>query len=390
MPALLSLTAEQRLAVECAAPWVRVQAGPGSGKTSVLAARIAHLIDCGVAPDQILALVFTRAACAELKSRLEDAGQLVDVQTFHSFAARRVVPAGSRVATESEAEALLRSLYEGGSKLGPRHRPSIRTIERELLEYEACLDVEHPSVIRVLQSRATAAHLVPTWDLLPHVVELDLPKVAHVLVDESQDCTLGEAMLAEKLAGESLFTVGDPRQAIMGFRLGSPKSWRSTLRQFETIELPQTFRFGPRIAEVANGIAAQFGGAPIVGGDVEDVVGFARSIDEALAIGGETAILCRTHRECELIAQAHPRCMHVRRDPLDIFGSDGDRFTEPLSRGRVPVSTIHGAKGREVDHVVLAVDIDAQCSEEWQRANYVAATRARRRLTLVEPVEVRG
>ncbi len=70
-----------------------VIAGAGSGKTRTLAARVAHLIDTGVAPDRILLLTFTRRAAAEMLRR---AGATMDRSapgrvwggTFHSIANR--------------------------------------------------------------------------------------------------------------------------------------------------------------------------------------------------------------------------------------------------------------------------------------------------------------
>ena len=69
-----------------------IVAGAGSGKTRVLTYRVAHLIENGVKPYQILALTFTNKAAKEMKHRIE---QLVGEQavnvwagTFHSIFAR--------------------------------------------------------------------------------------------------------------------------------------------------------------------------------------------------------------------------------------------------------------------------------------------------------------
>jgi DNA helicase-2/ATP-dependent DNA helicase PcrA len=71
---------------------VMVIAGPGSGKTRVLTYRIAHLINMGVRPGNILALTFTNKAANEMKARIEKvvgtAAHRVWAGTFHSLFAR--------------------------------------------------------------------------------------------------------------------------------------------------------------------------------------------------------------------------------------------------------------------------------------------------------------
>jgi len=83
----------QRQAVTTIDGPVMVIAGPGSGKTRVLTYRIAHLINQGVKPWNILALTFTNKAAREMKARIDntiDGGmaQSIWAGTFHSVFAR--------------------------------------------------------------------------------------------------------------------------------------------------------------------------------------------------------------------------------------------------------------------------------------------------------------
>lgn len=84
------LTPAQLEAVEHVDGPLLVLAGPGSGKTRVITARIAHLLSQGVRPYQILAITFTNKAAGEMKSRVEAIlpGQKLFISTFHSFGVR--------------------------------------------------------------------------------------------------------------------------------------------------------------------------------------------------------------------------------------------------------------------------------------------------------------
>jgi DNA helicase-2/ATP-dependent DNA helicase PcrA len=92
---LTRLTAEQRRVVQAPDGPIAVVAGPGSGKTTVLAARAAYLVAARRAcPATVLALTFTSAAARELRTRLRGVlgpdGLGVEATTFHAWV--RFVP----------------------------------------------------------------------------------------------------------------------------------------------------------------------------------------------------------------------------------------------------------------------------------------------------------
>ncbi len=85
------LNQAQKKAVDTTEGPVMVVAGPGTGKTQILALRIANILKKGLAPDDgILCLTFTRSGVKAMRERLAsyigDSARNVMVQTFHSFA----------------------------------------------------------------------------------------------------------------------------------------------------------------------------------------------------------------------------------------------------------------------------------------------------------------
>jgi DNA helicase-2/ATP-dependent DNA helicase PcrA len=92
---LAALDADQRRAVLAPEGPLLLVAGPGAGKTAVLAARIGYLVTVrGLDPRAVLALAFTTAAARELLARLAAAlgprGAAVEATTFHAWGLRVV------------------------------------------------------------------------------------------------------------------------------------------------------------------------------------------------------------------------------------------------------------------------------------------------------------
>lgn len=113
------LTPEQRLAVVTDEDATLVLAGAGSGKTSVIVAKAAHLIQRGIRePNEILLMAFGKDAAAEMASRIEQrTGETVDALTFHAlgYGILREVESGTpalapHASDDAQFRALLRDI----------------------------------------------------------------------------------------------------------------------------------------------------------------------------------------------------------------------------------------------------------------------------------------
>ncbi len=284
------LTPRQREAVGHRGGNLLLEAVPGSGKTRVIVARCAALLDDGSAAAEILVLTFSRRAVAELRTRLARAaanGPLPDIRTFHGFAAQLLAETGnagrSRHLLSEPAERTLfetaivstplRSLPSGVSA-SPLFRAAasahVDELRRSAPEALARLgERATPRIVDLLALAATRTRLrerlgVADYDdLVARAVKLaSTPgstlaqalrgRYKHVLVDEFQDTdSLGLALLGQ-LGGE-IFAVGDSAQAIYGFR-GAARDALARARTalgMTTLPLDESFRCPVAICDLA-------------------------------------------------------------------------------------------------------------------------------------------
>ncbi len=231
---------------------VLVQAGPGTGKTRTLTHRIAGLIqDGGVHPGKITAVTFTRKAAAEMRQRLEGLAPPQSVQgcwvgTFHQLGARILdmfadkagIETRDKVLDEDEALSLFRQAVRSANLgLAPAQVPSlfreVSLLKQNLVD---CLNQGGEPMVGqayvAYEEHLKSAGAFDLDDLLVRPVRLleDHPAMAgeisatiaeHLLVDEFQDVNKAQYQLVRLLAsprGQGLFVIGDPDQAIYGFR----------------------------------------------------------------------------------------------------------------------------------------------------------------------------
>jgi uncharacterized protein (TIGR00375 family) len=240
-----------------------VVAGPGAGKTRVLTHAIAHRIGTGLIPERCLVVTFTRRARDELRDRLTallgaDAAARVTVATFHGLGLLILREQGKllgldadlKVADEKTRQEVLRSLSAGGSPtaLGARIAASKRVRASTVASAVSALsgDAAEDSVFAErerfdpeldgLAARYDAAlrerGMVDVDELVTRPVELlsaDASLAAHyqerwtdVFVDEYQDVDEQQYLMLRQLAppGARICAIGDPDQAIYGFRGG--------------------------------------------------------------------------------------------------------------------------------------------------------------------------
>jgi len=261
---LQSLNAQQRAAVECTDRAVIIVAGPGTGKTHTLTVRIAYLIEASnVPPAQILAITFTNKAAAEMAHRLQGLlgkaiANRVTIRTFHAFGALVLREAGEAlgispafaICSEEDRRALLKPLLsEQSEKLLNQRLTEISSAKNALILPDAPALATHfpdePDLGELYgryQAALRANRLLDFDDLIlqtvqlferePAILQRYQARFPSISVDEYQDINLAQYRLLRLLTGPAtaLYAIGDPDQAIYGFR----GARRTYFLQFQT------------------------------------------------------------------------------------------------------------------------------------------------------------
>jgi DNA helicase-2/ATP-dependent DNA helicase PcrA len=251
---LAGLNEVQRQAVLCTDRPLLIVAGPGTGKTHTLTTRIAYLVQAlGVAPESILAITFTNKAAAEMAARLtallgaETVARLT-IKTFHAFGAmvlRQWAEAAGLdpdfvILTEAERrEWLRRSQPELNEEQVTLLLEQIGLAKNRLFAPEAesapeqepwANDPVFRAAYRRYQAELRRHQAVDFDDLVflvvgllethPHVLAALHSRYRWIAVDEYQDINLAQYRLLRLLTanGANLCVIGDPNQAIYGFR----------------------------------------------------------------------------------------------------------------------------------------------------------------------------
>ncbi|RWA61067.1 ATP-dependent helicase [Mesorhizobium sp.] len=315
-PAYLDkLNAEQRLAVEhgdgqVAAPLL-VIAGAGSGKTSTLAHRVAHLIVKGADPRRILLMTFSRRAASEMAKRVEriagevlgrDASVIADALswagTFHGIGARLLRdyaleigldPAFTIHDREDSADLMNLARHELGFSKTESRFPTKGTC---LQIYSRAVNAQAPlgevlggmfpwcagwaeqlkDLFAAYVEAKQAQNVLDYDDLLLYWAQMAAePEIAahlggrfdHVLVDEYQDTNRLQASIltALKPDGAGLTVVGDDAQSIYSFRAAEVRNILDFPTQFARaaaiVTLERNYRSTETILAAANAVIGE-------------------------------------------------------------------------------------------------------------------------------------
>lgn len=294
-----SLNPSQKAAVLQTEGPVMIIAGAGSGKTRVLTYRIAHLIEKGVDPFNILSLTFTNKAAKEMRERIEgvvgsDARNLW-MGTFHSVFARILrsesekigYPQNFTIYDTDDSKSLIRTIvkenglddkvYKANVVLNRISAAKNRLVSAAEYNNNPIYKQDDDSfqrpeigrIYKLYQDRCFRAGAMDFDDLLfnTNVLFRDHLDVLnkyqnmfhYVMVDEFQDTNLSQYLITKKLAAknQNIAVVGDDAQSIYAFRGADIQNILNFEKDYEDLKvfkLEQNYRSSDVIVQAANAV----------------------------------------------------------------------------------------------------------------------------------------
>ncbi len=287
---------EQQRAIRHGDGPLLVLAGAGSGKTSVIARKIAYLVtECGIPAKHVVAVTFTNKAAREMKARVArllngSAARGLTVSTFHLLGLtilRREIKhlgfkSGFSIFDADDARSVLQELMLRESDFDADY---VNLVQQQISQWKnALLDPDQALSLAENQEQQTIAAvyahyrralkaynavdfddliLIPVMALRNNV-ELLLSwqqRIRYLLVDEYQDTNLAQYELVKLLTGshQRFTVVGDDDQSIYAWRGARPENLAQLQRDFadiDVIKLEQNYRSTARILRVANQLIA--------------------------------------------------------------------------------------------------------------------------------------
>lgn len=288
---LSKLNKEQYTAATAPAGHSLVIASAGTGKTSTIVARIAHLLNLGTSPDKILLLTFTNKAASEMIERLnrffdKKITQNITAGTFHAVSYMLLKKLGINITLKqpSELKTLLKSLIDrrkfhhlsdlkpyGGAYLYDVYSLYQNSaVNENFYEYFCARNEEqaiyaeiYEDVLKEFEEQKSQFGYADFNDLLIKMREAlkggaDV-KFDEILIDEYQDTNTLQGSLIDAFSTKSLFCVGDFDQSIYAFNGANIEiigSFKDRFKDARIYALNVNYRSSGQILALANKVIA--------------------------------------------------------------------------------------------------------------------------------------
>ena len=274
---------------------IRVEAGPGTGKTFGLVRRVQRILHhegLGVPSGEVLIVAFNRVIAKQLRQDIENclgtsnSDDMPNIQTVHALC-MQVLGSDLRILLPHEREAMIYDVIETHSKIHQKYKALSNRVharvDQALRDHEAkhIEDMELWQAVTQWLYRHEARLISELPNLLYDRIrggDFQEQSYQHVIVDEFQDLTPGEQELFLRLKKEegSFMALGDPRQSIYAFRGNDREGLRKIERLVDPpetavldISMTECRRCPETIVEAANQLMGLYESEPLIPGSGE-------------------------------------------------------------------------------------------------------------------------
>ena len=288
------LNPQQLAAVHAVDGAVLLLAVPGSGKTTVLVTRLGYMLCCcGISPDAILTMTYTKAATKEMQKRFvrlfgQDCPQVPEIRTINGVSSKiidfyaRTHGSGSAftvVENEGELAKIVSDLYRELSgefatqsvikelRKGIAYVKNMMLGKEDLGELDTGFDqfpelyAQYNLVLRQRRWMDYDDQMIYAKTILenyPDILAHFQDAFPYICVDEAQDTSKIQHAIIQLLARKTgnLFMVGDEDQSIYGFRAAYPDAlmqFEQTYPKARVLLMEENYRSTPEILHLANG-----------------------------------------------------------------------------------------------------------------------------------------
>lgn len=266
---VLNLSPEQTKAVMSTEPLILVQAGAGTGKSTLILGRIDYLVACGIAPEDIMVLSFTNAAADNIKEKNPNVHSMTIASMIHEIYSANF--SGHEL---SSLDTIVNSLdiyypqtigtQSNGQTVAEQFKKKcyamIKNDANNFTEMNNFIEDNYDEVMNILDTihqTSLELEIIICYQKIDSLVEPNTVSSKFLIMDEVQDNSIFEFVYTLKYIDkhkESLFIVGDCSQTLYEFRASNPRALNilESSKTFATFQLNVNYRSNQEILDFAN------------------------------------------------------------------------------------------------------------------------------------------
>lgn len=252
---------QQRNAITTDEPLTLVTAGAGTGKSTVILARIEHLVSRGVDPKDVTVLSFTNAAADNIKAKNPAVGSMTISSMIHD-----IYHLNHPTHELSSIDTILNSLdiFYPNSELARAFRRHLMDMDKNQAGATTKLNVfvemyydELIAVLDTLRQTCLELEIIMAYQKIQTMTEPAHVRGKYLIIDEVQDNSIFEFIYTLKYTSKhhlNMFIVGDASQTLYAFRAANPRALNALEGSgvFITYQLTTNYRSNQEILDFAN------------------------------------------------------------------------------------------------------------------------------------------